>query len=772
MMTGDFHRFLKVGDLKQALEKDSNSPTRYPVRFIHVKNLEAWEDICNFLAAKCGFVIYLSTLCKQDDLLPYTDNLIKILKEHYNTNIMILPLAEYCRLTSRSDIISSLFTYEQSGTRRRIYIPLFSLQQMLEAELSNLTRLQHREQVYALENTSFVKDRYCTVFLPSEINLMNLRKKTYCGLKEYFKLWEQRGVKNCYVTTSHTGAIKETFGEYSVEVRRNAHEVAKAWFSDGSLLEKQEWGNSAQWEMLLREGIKYESLKKFFSVLFNINDFKRLYTLTSQWKNWDDDLKWLYWLCCKIYKQDGYFGYVIDKSNNIEQFLDGIFTCVLSICNLDEETEITWLKERRKLLINMGIEYLPDSFLNEVCNLPDMEKVKVLPGITKEEREIILVTVARLLHNNTKHAAKWKKYLDISFHELVLYMEQIWLGEEETSLYYRAYVDAKVKNTITNDIRTLNLKMYRDQKLWSFPSRRDILQKYLSKDTYFIWVDGMGVDWLGVVKDSIGQLRHDVKIHFIIAQAQLPSVTSENNHWAEQEKVNYHIFRDFDDNNHKGKYPDYIVKQFELIKEVAKFTVDKLNSYSRVVITSDHGASRLAALNISIEESIEPPTDAKVYEMGRYCVTNSNNCGDYDECIRVNNGLVFATYKRFKSKGNAYGELHGGATFEEALVPIIIVEKGFSRDTFIFREANQIIKLDRKRQGRLVIYFDGIVHSLLLSVEGRFIKGIIENNSCSFDVTGISVGKHKAQVYIDNNLLAGEIEFEIKTSGIEILNDF
>ena len=106
-----------------------------------------------------------------------------------------------------------------------------------------------------------------------------------------------------------------------------------------------------------------------------------------------------------------------------------------------------------------------------------------------------------------------------------------------------------------------------------------------------------------------------------------------------------------------------------------------LAKYKRVVLTADHGASRLAVLASKSQLAQSLPTkgvDDSAADW-RYIVADpntvppssiaSNIAGDY---------WIMKGYDRFSKSGGKLNELHGGLTYEEVLVPFVVFEKGAS----------------------------------------------------------------------------------------------
>ena len=88
----------------------------------------------------------------------------------------------------------------------------------------------------------------------------------------------------------------------------------------------------------------------------------------------------------------------------------------------------------------------------------------------------------------------------------------------------------------------------------------------------------------------------------------------------------------------------------------------------KVVFASDHGASRLAVINE--HENKHTLSDTTGKHSGRCCPQSETD--ERPESATVENGFwVLANYDRFKGGRKASVEVHGGATLEEVLVPVI-----------------------------------------------------------------------------------------------------
>ena len=177
-----------------------------------------------------------------------------------------------------------------------------------------------------------------------------------------------------------------------------------------------------------------------------------------------------------------------------------------------------------------------------------------------------------------------------------------------------------------------------------------------------------------------------------VAQATLPTETCFNDQWNQMETPHKKLDR-LDKLAHKGVVdaPDYytcIEDQLSFISGLSKTVQGLLKEYHRVIITGDHGTSRLAARFFHNREGASVPHGATVCSHGRYCKLPENAQVLHPNVLFVKDKdgyhyAVFSNYDHFVQSGFAaggddenaiYGEVHGGATPEEALVPVIVFD--------------------------------------------------------------------------------------------------
>ncbi|MEK7398310.1 MAG: BREX-4 system phosphatase PglZ, partial [Candidatus Poribacteria bacterium] len=191
-------------------------------------------------------------------------------------------------------------------------------------------------------------------------------------------------------------------------------------------------------------------------------------------------------------------------------------------------------------------------------------------------------------------------------------------------------------------------------------------------NAFIYWVDALGVEYLGLIQTLLDDKYKGIYYEINIGYAEIPTVTEFNKDFVAGRK--YDVTRTLDDLKHKGKYPDCIEEELRLVENAVKAAIQKLDMFDRVIITSDHGASRGAILHKG--QAYKSDDIAKVERFGRYCIQADTQYENrYAGCIDKDEYHIFASYDRFSISGNEKSEIHGGATLEEVLVPIIVLSK-------------------------------------------------------------------------------------------------
>ena len=153
-----------------------------------------------------------------------------------------------------------------------------------------------------------------------------------------------------------------------------------------------------------------------------------------------------------------------------------------------------------------------------------------------------------------------------------------------------------------------------------------------------------------------------------------------------------------------------------------------------------------------------------IYKYGRY----SNDITDeakYPTAINFNNYMIFADYTRFTQNGAPIDEIHGGASLEEWIVPIITIEK------YDDRVSRRVVVLPKSTHYKLNPKNHKI--NIAFTISGNEIKKVyakIRNisypckyiNGCyEFDYTPLKFDR-VVNVKIMSGVILGEFDIEIE----------
>lgn len=151
----------------------------------------------------------------------------------------------------------------------------------------------------------------------------------------------------------------------------------------------------------------------------------------------------------------------------------------------------------------------------------------------------------------------------------------------------------------------------------------------------------------------------------MLSTGQYPIITFDK-----IDKIKHHGEEGYDYSRADKKLPIHLIRELELIEKLLnKIKVDLASgtTYSKAILISDHGASRLAVIH-ETENLFKMESNGQ--HSGR-CCPKSDVDTKPDSATDADDFWALANYDRFKGSRKANVEVHGGATLEEVVVPII-----------------------------------------------------------------------------------------------------
>lgn len=485
----------------------------------------------------------------------------------------------------------------------------------------------------------------------------------------------------------------------------------------------------------------------------------------------NDYYSWLYFICLK-YKADSltndYLRFVLDNTNRFEDFASNVLNAIIDISHTDKRFP-AFYKERKNL-----IEKFPESDIaefvvknREVVN----DSVYKLTDGTKIERQEIIAWISR-----NGMIAQIESIYPILAAYLKKYVFKNSTLADLLTEYFEDYKRQKLSNILETEFLVNVDKLAQSPRVFNrLPTRNEILDGLDKADTYLYWLDALGVEYLALI-ESLAKER-GLSISIRIARAELPTTTSFNNDfykvWQGRKEKN----GDLDDVKHgdRGGYnftnndlPIHLAEELDIIKTMMYKAATELGlrNYKRFLIVSDHGASRLAVLRRK-EEKYE--TDTRGEHSGRFC--KLFHPYDLPFAVEENGYLVLADYGRFKGSRAANVEVHGGASLEEVIVPII--ELTLKDGSVAVKLVEEVVIVDPSTGAEITLFFNSPVKDVTVVLNGKSYDATQSDaNHYVVKLPHIKrAGEHTGDIYVGDNLV-GKINIKAQGKSARINDAF
>lgn len=373
-----------------------------------------------------------------------------------------------------------------------------------------------------------------------------------------------------------------------------------------------------------------------------------------------------------------YLGHVLHLSTSSDDFQRRFFEEFLEIPRADKNF-FDWYHERKEGIKQVLRDKpgLISAYIRKAKTLGD-EWIYYLTDISKEERRYILQWISQ-------HPDSPLKCLDMIYPDLSHYLSPYqFSGHEDFTEYFQEYKMQKVKNVLKLEfLETVQRYSSKEKHPYFYlDSRPAILEKIRDDTTNAYWfIDCLGSEYLGFIKKFFSNRNVSVMVH--IVSATLPTETEYNTEFRQNYGKYLKSWQKLDETKHNGdktplsenkSVPTYIVEELESLKECLEQISADLEDHKKVVIISDHGSSRLCVL-YNKREQTDPIRITADNVKVRYCQNPSDDLSSYSGLIRQGEYHVWADYNRFSVQGGPQWEIHGGATLEEVVIPIIELTK-------------------------------------------------------------------------------------------------
>lgn len=576
----------------------------------------------------------------------------------------------------------------------------------------------------------------------------------------------------------HTGKHRSSypFSLYTIKELSNSFEVLCGMDASTGQL-REEYGTEQDWDFAVSEILQYGSWMKYIVDVFGTTT--NLEIAVGSWSSFDSRKKWLYFIALKLYgaKNSWCLSEATNIADNSALLIRGVFRSLLHLSQDDKEF---WkhYDERKNIIRSLGN---PDSEVADYCAMVKSKGKYTLYYLTdasKSEQNLIFENLAT--YSEKIGRSKVMKILEHVYPALYVYLQPYRFKISLLDSYFQEYKYQKVVNKVFPDfLQIVDEQAEKREFNLLLPARSAKLDAIEKNGTIVYFMDAMGVEYLSYIMDQC-RLRR-LMAYATLCHCELPSITSFNKEFVDAfieggadfvpdkngikslDDLKHHGEEEFDFTN--NELPTYISSELDIISKTIEKIATKLMkcTYKRAVMISDHGASRLSVLS---KKENKWGSESNAEHSGRCCPVSEID--EKPSCAIEENGYwVLANYDRFKGGRKANVEVHGGATLEEVVVPII--EIVYSPEEIEIQLLDKNIKFSRRKKDAVIRVFSKTKLDNL-SVRISSLNDEYEGESSDGQTFIIALpelckaGTYTVNVYYNNNPLKSGLEFTAENS--------
>jgi len=684
--------------------------------------------------------IQMSDFCGGDDKLPDIDGLLNYIEtadvNAKSKKFVIKGLGEYLALRGHSEASRTLSRLKDLNVGGSKVVLL------LRGLASQIDGLQ-TDPRFDKRRFSVVDKAECDISITLAASSVGL--PALLGFKALLAELENGRYGSVVVNT----AVNLDDAIFTVHPISNAHAGIK--FSTKGFALARSCGSDTRWAELLTElNQSNSSLDEVFEKNGLDNNLES--DFYARIAGSDDHRNWLYFICLKSKAdtlQNEYLRFVLDKTSRFEDFTGNVLNAIIDIPHMDKQFP-SFYRERKTLVEKFPESDIAAFVVNNRQIVP--ESIYKLTDGTRVEREEI---IAWLSQNGLIPE------LDSIYPALAAYLKKyVFKCPELADLlteYFEAYKRQKVSNKLEIDFLEKVDQLALTRQFNRLPTRNEIMDSVDKSDTYLYWLDTLGVEYLSLIEALVQKRGLSVRIQ--IARAELPTITSINRDFFDAWQGRKEKNDELDDTKHSdaGGYnftnnelPIHLAKELDIIEAMIDKAATELalRHRKRLLIVSDHGASRLAVLRRK-EEKYD--TDTSGEHSGRCCKLFQPY--DLPFAAEENGYLVLADYGRFKGSRAANVEVHGGASLEEVVVPII--ELSLKDGSVTVKLVDDIVTVDFRTGTEIKLFFNSTVQDVSVVLSGKkYSASQIDTNHYSVKLPDTKrAGEYPADVYAGDNLI-------------------
>ncbi len=350
-----------------------------------------------------------------------------------------------------------------------------------------------------------------------------------------------------------------------------------------------------------------------------------------------------------------------------------VLTAIDAVTELDSKQAESFAKERKDGLANLGIEKAQNEFeffISSSQNIPTQQIAPWLNNGTESEKTELIARVKR-----EKMQVLPTTYDEV-YPEFAAYMTAYDLGNADLDRYFKDYRIAKLHDIVSPDL----CEKAKSLDVLDMVKSRDVcVQEYYNDtNTALLFVDCFGVEYLPLIYSLMRKYVYS----YDICCANIPTVTEKNPiQWPMERRISPVDKIDkichFSDDGRNTPIASVLCSVLGVVRKViCPRIIGGLSKYKRILLTADHGSSRLAvtARNQGVSEDLVLPPGTKPDNWRYTKVLPGQPAPKGSRANLSETYWAVCGYNRFRKPGAPEYEVHGGITPEELLVPVIIFQ--------------------------------------------------------------------------------------------------
>lgn len=575
---------------------------------------------------------------------------------------------------------------------------------------------------------------------------------------------------------------------YSITAVDGLYESLCKQYADIGAGTRKSYGTDAQWRELSERLIQHHTLAGVITDMFG-STANLASHISLVFEQNDGQAQWYLWLGMKIFGTSGfdYLSTVMTHSSSPDDLLDHVYMDLLDIDCHDPEFYKLY-NERKHWIMTLPESITEiDLYCSKVgkferdavyylTDCTDREKLYLLQCFEKyeyPEKEIFSITKAQF-------PALCDYLSDFTFNKINTTVPDAYSDFRDVlTAYFHEYKVQKITNHIHESFYQMVMDFAVKRPFNWLQPRSAIVKGIKQKDTaQLFFFDALGVEFLGYIIAKCERLGLIIETH--IGHGVLPSITAANKEFIPMFAKPQKDIKDLDELKHHSKVFDYerrhepihLFSELQIIDDELERIHSQLvqGDFDRAVICSDHGASRLAVIAEKLNDSpIE--MEEKGEHSGRCCPVAEYPKLPY--AAYENGYAVLADYERFKGSRKANVEVHGGATLEEVVVPILILSKKPDNIELCF--VKWIIELKGREPATITLYSNIPLTkpTMIIDMGGRELtyegEPVADQQHFKFIMPEIKRAKtYTATVYDGGKLLQSGLTFTVQKGTKEV----